>query len=489
MEGGKVIASGTYGCILNPALPCKGETDRPKDTVSKLMLDYYAESEMDEINKISKLTKSVPNHNNYYILDQIKMCDPSKLNMEDLTDFQKKCGAMTRKNISTYNVNNPSVLRHLRILQLPDGGFDITHYFSEKKLSPALFVKINKALILLLQKGIVPLQSAGVLHQDIKAHNIVYSKKNDMAKLIDWGLATTIKGNRIPSHIRDWPIQFNQPFSNKVFDSFIQKLFFDMTKTLSFNLRLKAYFGDDLYSYLLPIVSKNIGDATFANSKKISEAFGGLGHISYLELILKTVAKDDLADQQIVDNINASSFKVVGIIVSRQIAAALLAYSIKDNKLRVFKEKDYFNQVYRHNCDIYGFVSTYVEIIMNKSMPKSLRRKAFDIYSKYCLTTQFAYTRIDVNELSQDLTDLNLDYSPAIKKQPVPQDALVFSWDEDKRCPKGSRRDKKTRKCVSTKQAQRTGPAKQGSKNKTQRRRCPNGTRKNKKTGLCEEKK
>ena len=489
MEGGKVIASGTYGCILNPALPCKGETERPKNTVSKLMLDYNAETEMDEINKIAKLTKSVPNHNNYYILNQIKMCDPSKLKMADLTDFKKKCGAMTRKNISTHNVNNPSVIRHLRILQLPDGGFDITHYFSEKKLSPALFVKINNALILLLQKGIVPLQSVGVLHQDIKAHNIVYSKKNDMAKIIDWGLATTIKGNRIPLHTRGWPILFNQPFSNKVFDYAIQKLFFDMTKTLSFTLRLKGYYGNDLYSYLLPIVSKNIYDATLTNHEKINRAYRGLGHIPYLELILKTVAKDHLADQQIVDNINASSLKVIGVIVSRQIAAALLAYSIKDNKLRVFKEKDYFNEVYRHNCDIYGFVSTYVEIILNQSMPKSLRRKAFDIYSKYCLTTQFAYTRIDVNELSKDLADLNLYYSPAIKKQPVPQDALIFSWDEGKRCPKGSRRDKKTRKCVSTKQEQRTGSAKQAAKNKTRRKRCPNGTRRNKKTGLCEEKK
>jgi hypothetical protein len=166
-----------------------------------------------------------------------------------------------------------------------------------------------------------------------------------------------------------------------------------------------------------------------------------------------------------------------------------LAYSIKNNKLRVFEEKEYFNEVYRHNCDIYGFVTTYVEIILNQSMPKSLRRKAFDIYSKYCLTTQFAYMRIDVNELSQDLADLNLHYSPAIKKQPEPQDALVFSWDEGKRCPKGSRRDKKTRKCVSTKQSQRAGPAKQVAKNKTRRRRCPNGTRRNKKTGLCEEKK
>jgi serine/threonine protein kinase len=487
MEGGKVIASGTYGCIINPPLPCKGEIERPKNTVSKLMLDYNAESEMDEINKIAKLTKSVSNHNNYYILNQIKICRPSKLNAKDLTDFNKKCNAMTRKSISAQNVNHPSVMRDLKILQLPDGGFDITHYFSEKTLAPALFVKINNALILLLKNGIVPLQSVGVLHQDIKGQNIVYSKKNGMAKVIDWGLATTIRGKRIPPHIRGWPIMFNQPFSNKVFDSVIQKLFFNMTNSLSFTLRLKAYYGSDLFSYVLPIVSKNLFNSIFTSEEKVKSIFGSLGHIPYLEMILKTVAEDKLANKSLEDDINNSSFKVVGVIVCRQIAAALLAYSIKDNRLGMFKENEYFNEVYRHNCDIYGFVSTYVEIILNNTLPRSLRKKAFNLYSKYCLTIQFAEIRMDVNELSQDLFDLNLDYFPTIKKPVVQQDALVFSWDENKRCPKGSRRDKKTRKCVSNKAKAKSTVV--NKKTQTRRKRCPNGTRRNKKTGLCEDKK
>ena len=73
MKGGKVITSGTYGCILNPALPCEGEKTRPKNRVSKLMTSINAETEMNEIKDISLLTKKIPNHNKYFILNQIKM--------------------------------------------------------------------------------------------------------------------------------------------------------------------------------------------------------------------------------------------------------------------------------------------------------------------------------------------------------------------------------------------------------------------------------
>ena len=58
MEGGKVIASGTYGCILKPALPCRGETHRPEDTVSKLMIKQHADDEMKEIQTIFKKVKN-----------------------------------------------------------------------------------------------------------------------------------------------------------------------------------------------------------------------------------------------------------------------------------------------------------------------------------------------------------------------------------------------------------------------------------------------
>ena len=53
--------------------------------------------------------------------------------------------------------------------------------------------------------------------------------------------------------------------------------------------------------------------------------------------------------------------------------------------------------------------------------------------------------------------------------------------EQKKRCPNGSRRNKKTGLCEPT-----TNVDKQNSSAKPARKRCPNGTRRNKKTGLCE---
>ena len=37
LKGGKVIASGGFGCIFKPALKCKGKDERAKDGITKLM--------------------------------------------------------------------------------------------------------------------------------------------------------------------------------------------------------------------------------------------------------------------------------------------------------------------------------------------------------------------------------------------------------------------------------------------------------------------
>jgi hypothetical protein len=52
-----------------------------------------------------------------------------------------------------------------------------------------------------------------------------------------------------------------------------------------------------------------------------------------------------------------------------------------------------------------------------------------------------------------------------------------------KRCPNGTRRDKKTGECISIENKFVKSPIQSATKNM---KRCPNGTRRNKKTGECE---
>ena len=95
-EGGRVLASGGFGCVFTPALKCEGSNIREKNKVSKLMIEKYAIQEYQEINKYKKILETIPNHEDYFLLYDISICRPSKLTTQDLQNF-KKCTALPKK--------------------------------------------------------------------------------------------------------------------------------------------------------------------------------------------------------------------------------------------------------------------------------------------------------------------------------------------------------------------------------------------------------
>lgn len=522
MEGGKVIASGTYGCILKPALPCRGETHRPEDTVSKLMIKQHAEDEMKEIQTIFKKVKNVPNFSNYYILDKIRLCEPSRLRGEDLKDFDAKCTAMKRKKIKSNMVNYPQILDGLRILQLPDGGKDISYYFSRKH-SPELLVRVNNAIIKLFKGGILPLNTINVLHLDIKSSNMVYSDKSNKARLIDWGLSINIKGNTVPKSVRGWPVVFNQPFTNIIFHPQVQKIFKGFQMHGDVKRLIQQNPGADLKSILFIPLQETLMNIIFRDDRSVVREIGGLGHLAYLESVLKDIVSLNFpgVSPTFINLVKHSPFKTMGSIVSAHVAKAFLDYSIVENKLVPFREKDFFNQVYRHNCDIWGFISTYVDIIKNKHLSNTVRGKGYYIVKKYLLDNTYASVAYAPEEVINDCHSLDTDLVPGVRHSPPksveqPKAPILvsqtqplkkdkFTWSLTRRCPKGTRRNKKTGKCEKpgtqktvkkkcppgtrrnpkTKRCNKIPVARKSSQ---KRKRCPNGTRRNPKTGNCEPK-
>ena len=75
-EGGKVLASGGFGCVFTPALKCEGSTRREKNKVSKLMIEKYAIQEYEEIKKYKKILETIPNHEDYFLVYDISICKP-----------------------------------------------------------------------------------------------------------------------------------------------------------------------------------------------------------------------------------------------------------------------------------------------------------------------------------------------------------------------------------------------------------------------------
>ena len=132
-SGGKVIASGGFGCIFSPALNCKtrkNKNDQNKQQISKLMTKKNAKSEYKEIIKFQSILKNIPHYKNYFLLNDFTLCQPKNLTKSDLKDYKKKCKALNKKNITVKNVNRS--LDKLLSLTMPYGGIDLKHFVKER---------------------------------------------------------------------------------------------------------------------------------------------------------------------------------------------------------------------------------------------------------------------------------------------------------------------------------------------------------------------
>ena len=488
MLGGKVLGSGTYGCILKPPLPCRGETTRPDGYVSKLMKRDDANEEYDEITKIKGKIEKIKNSDRYYILSGIRKCELGTVTHNDLEDFDTKCHAMTRHRYKKNYINSSHYRNKLRILQLPDGGKDLTHFLYRTKFSGELFMKINTAMVKLLKGGIAPLKDINVIHMDIKGDNIVYSQDKNLARLIDWGIATVASGTDVPQSIKGWPLMFNGPFTNIIFQKgrnpVLQGIFRDALSEPTVSDTIKNYRGNDLIGLLKPYII-SVMMVGFSDNRKMESVIGSLGHTDYIKNIIELCGKYD-------KQLFRSKHHIFAKMLSEQIALAFLHFSVKNNKMVGFDEKKFYNTVFKNNCDIFGFISSYLNILMNETVPMDFRQKIYDTLIKpFYFGNKYAYTPFDVNEIADVCMKLN-NFIAAKTQKPARAAANkederkiekdVFTHTLSKRCPNGSRRDKKTRKCVRFQEKKNTKP---GAFSWPENKRCPKGSRRNKKTRKC----
>ena len=223
-KGGEAIASGGFGCVFSPALKCKNRKRNNKN-ISKLMIKKHALHEYNEIVNLRKKIHTVPNYKNYFLINDLHLCEPEKLSSDDLKNFGKKCKALPKDNINAKNVNNS--LDKLNILNMPYGGLPVDD-FVQNGVTYLDLIELNNALIKLLNNGILPMNEKNIYHSDIKDSNILVEKQDTIkARLIDWGLSeeyVPFKDSPFPNNWRNRPLQFNIPFSIIIFsEDFVNK--------------------------------------------------------------------------------------------------------------------------------------------------------------------------------------------------------------------------------------------------------------------------
>jgi len=396
---GQAIASGGFGCVFNPAIKCKGSLMRT-DGVSKLMFNRDAIAEYKEISKIKPILEKIPDNDKYFILTGITICNPDKLDEEDLKNLDRICNVIRESGINSKNIN--SRLNEFKILNLPFGGEDLNIIIDNLKSVKEL-ASINRKLIELLTNAIILMNSNGLFHNDIKDKNILYNVKTDEMRLIDWGLSgVSRKSKIIPTILFNRPFQFNIPFTIILFNTIFKQFYYDRLQKITYSDKPNI---TDLKNIVFEFINKynlhNKGHGQFI-----------------LNILPRVLLSSQLNDKSKIED-NKKYGSVMNILLD-YIATALFYYS--DFKKKIFLENKYFLEVYSKNVDIWGLTVINMEYILHanqknfknmmKAIPPENSKKFYidvaNLLYKYLFSKEFSARAINMDSLVNDLLNLNV---------------------------------------------------------------------------------
>lgn len=344
-NGGKVIASGGFGCVFKPALLCKNTTKRDKNKVTKLMKTKHAISEYNEINLIKNSISNIPNYEHYFLVNNFTICEPAPLTKEDLDNYGKKCTALPKSEITKDNINNS--LDKMLALNMPNGGIAIDD-FMENNNSYYNLVKVNNCLIDLLKFGIIPMNKKDIYHCDIKDSNILVESNNNklITRLIDWGLTTKYiphKDQTFPSSWQNRPLQYNSPFSLILFtDLFIEKYTKYIKKGgIIDHIHLKPFIIDYIFLW-------------------IKER--GPGHYKFINKIMNILFGNELNNIEEPMKVTLIENEFTMIYISNYLIQILIHFTHfrKDGSLNL---RIYLDNVFIKIVDVWGLVSSYIPFL------------------------------------------------------------------------------------------------------------------------------
>jgi hypothetical protein len=398
-KGGKVIASGGFGCVFNPALKCKGTTKRENGKITKLMTEKHATEEYEEINGIKKKLDTIQNYQDYFLVNNFKICKPEKLTKSDLENFNKKCSALTKSNIKQKNINEN--LDKLMMINMPNGGIPVDDYLYENGSFKKIYFT-HVSLVNLLKKGIVPMNEKNVYHADIKDSNVLVDDRFKLkTQLIDWGLSTQyvpFENNPFPKTWRNRPFQFNVPFSVIIFsDSFVEKY----TKFIKDGGKPNEV---ELKPFVIDFINYWMKER-------------GAGHYKFINEIMHELYSNELSSVSQNDMPKVIETQITMIFIVNYIVNVLVYFTKfrKDGSLNL---RHYFDNVFIKIVDIWGFISVYYPVIEllsnNYSLLNENELKIFDklklIFVNYLYSPR--HEPINMNSLYSELKDLgNLIYT------------------------------------------------------------------------------
>ena len=389
--GGKLLASGGFGCVFNPALKCEGETTRKKNQISKLMTERHANVEYSEIISIKKKLEHLKDYEDYFLIYDISLCKPRQLTRKDLTDYSSKCKALPKFKITKSNIN--ANLDKLLILNIPNGGLPVDDYLYHNGSFEKMY-KVHKSLMKLFKNGIIPMNKRNVYHCDIKDSNVLVDISGK-TRLIDWGLCVEYEPFKDMAFPRSWknrPLQFNVPFSVILFtDSFVEKYTtFLENGGLPTKMELEPFIIDYISSWMKE---------------------RGLGHYKVINEIMFELFSESIKSVKIENKQKIIETQITMKYIINYLIDVLINFTKFGKNVRL-NLRDYLDNVFIKIVDIWGFISIYlpfIEILFNNYSRLTLQDIAIFNKLQYIFVEYLYNPRhesINVNSLYLELKDL-----------------------------------------------------------------------------------
>lgn len=406
MIGGVPIYPGGYSCVFKPQLKCKTKKVKKNNKhtiashsnrsnrsrihqdkgISKLLFKKYAEIEMQNIQRFHHALRKIPKSHKYFLFTKSTTCSPAKIPLRDLKGFDDMCENFTSHDVNESNINLPSTIRDLKLINMPDAGVSINEWLfpmSVDKINtiPLKISRIkifNNIISKLILNAIVPMNKQGVIHNDMKEDNILIKDTKNTKRIstrvskrrrqlqhvqshptiIDWGISGISTQNEpIPENITNRYISVSNPFSSILFTTDFSKNFSDF---------LKQHEIDNIHDFRNDLTFReNLHN--FALLQYLKHKEQGHGHYSHIQRFFTNMFSlfsnefSSLLPSQLSQISFQSPSQLYHLLASNYILDALLHFTEfdeKDQTLR-FQYVAYFTKVYIFNCDIWGTIYCY----------------------------------------------------------------------------------------------------------------------------------
>jgi len=382
MIGGVPIYPGGYSCVFKPQLKCKTTTKKIKKRdikngkknnnadgdkgISKLLFKKYAEIEMRNIEHFYNALKKIPKSHKYFLFTRTTACPPAKISTRDLRGFDEMCTNFTSHDINESNINSPSIIRSLKLINMPDAGISINEWLFQKDkdavaITPLNLTRLkafNKVVSKLIVNAIVPMNRQGVIHNDMKEDNILIKDVTLAPTIIDWGISGISTRNEvIPEIIMNRYISISNPFSSILFTIEFSKNYSDFLKQNGVNdmrkMQNDSSFQQKLRDFSLSQYLKHKENGHYSNIQKFFTNMFNL----FPDFFDSSSSSSRFSPRQQIK----TSEGVHHALASNYISDVLFHFTEFDERdgIARFQYIPYFTKVYIFNCDIWGTVFCY----------------------------------------------------------------------------------------------------------------------------------